>query len=115
MKKLKPCPFCGKPASVRKVYVPPAMEENEVPSFDVGCEDVSCRGFVPYSVLEANIPKEVERWNKRAPERSDTFNEAKVPSLPLCKTCRRKSDKKYCHYGLLMNVNKRKCAYWEAE
>ena len=59
------CPFCGKPGKVEEIWIPEAMRENEVPTFNVGCQKVGCRGFAPYGVIEGNISREIERWNRR--------------------------------------------------
>jgi hypothetical protein len=60
------CPFCGSPAKVEKIWIPLSMEENYVPTFNVGCPNVKCRGFIPCGFLEADIHKEIDRWNRRA-------------------------------------------------
>lgn len=59
------CPFCGAPAKVEEIWQPPAVRENEIPAYNVGCQNVGCRGYALYGVFEANIPKEIERWNRR--------------------------------------------------
>lgn len=64
-KKLLPCPFCGLPSKIVETWIPEAMRENEIPAFNVGCQNVGCRGHAPYGVLENNIAKEIDRWNRR--------------------------------------------------
>ena len=59
------CPFCGSSGKVEEIWIPEATRENEVPTFNVGCQDVKCRGYALYGVIEGNIPKEIERWNER--------------------------------------------------
>jgi hypothetical protein len=60
------CPFCGSPGKVEKVWMPESQRENEVPAYNVGCQDIKCRGYALYGVFEANINKEIEKWNRRA-------------------------------------------------
>ena len=57
MDELKPCPFCGGPASVIEIEDPDVAGEM---LYTVWCEECGC-GTVP-----ANTPVEVRRlWNRR--------------------------------------------------
>jgi hypothetical protein len=60
----KPCPFCGKVASVRRA------EHGGKTYFRLGCPDFSCRGHAPYGFPEEDALKETRKWNRRAGDKS---------------------------------------------
>ena len=66
-----PCPFCGSPGRIEKIWQPEAIEENVVPSYTVGCPKIGCKGMTMYGVFgEKGILEEVRKWNTRKTRKS---------------------------------------------
>lgn len=73
---LKPCPFCGTKAKIRKGVVKfknGKVKKTKKPSYFIGCSDPDCilysdhnSGRLFFAVSQDGIDFIIRRWNRRA-------------------------------------------------
>lgn len=66
--KLKPCPFCGGPASLGDYQSGPHPDVDPDLCFSVGCANGGCIGHETHNQNFTTAGEAIAAWNRRAPQ-----------------------------------------------